>query len=245
MPPSIDILIRSYYRDAAWLALALRSIETFASGYRRVVVVLPAASAARVDLAALSEGSRVQVRTCEDFSDDYVGQQITKLHADRYSDADVVVVMDSDEAFVAPCDLAVRLLDGGTLRMAFASRSSRPTGDGWRQCPEAFLGRLVGVDLTVPGPFAIHRDLCASVRAFCERKHDRSITDYALGLSPDRLCEMALLRGYALVQEPGRYAWIDASRTSLLPECRIFCSRSETPRDVADELPPAVTAPRS
>jgi hypothetical protein len=220
----------------------MRSIDTFVSGYRGIVVVLPAASAQRIDLAALAAGSRVHIHTCENFSDDYVGQQITKLHADRYSDADVVTVMDSDEVFVAPCDLAARLFDGGVLRMAFASRSSRPAGDGWRRCLHAFLGRPVPVDLTVPGPFAISGDLCPSVRAFCEREHGRSITEYALALPAGHLCEMALLRGYALVHEPARYAWTDASSEPLLPECRTFWSRSQTPADVAHALPAALTA---
>jgi hypothetical protein len=80
------------------------------------------------------------------------------------------------------------------------------------------------------------------VRAFCEREHGRSITEYALALPAGRLCEMALLRGYALVHERGRYAWSDASREPLLPECRTFWSRSQTPADVAHELPAALTA---
>jgi hypothetical protein len=242
LPASVDILIRSYYRDARWLALALRSIETFVSGYRRVVVVLPVASAQRIDLAALAKGTRVRMHACENFPDDYVGQQITKLHADRYSDADVITVMDSDQVFVASCDLTARLFDGGVLRMAFASRSSRPAGDGWRRCPHVFLGRPIPVDLTMPGPFAIPGGLCPSVRAFCEREHGRSIREYALALPAGLLCEMALLRAYALVHEPGRYAWIDASTESLLPECRTFWSRSQTPADVADALPAALAA---
>ena len=238
---SVDILIRSYYRDARWLAVALHSIQTFVTGYRRVVVVLPEASVQRVDVTALAESSRVRIHACEDFLDDYVGQQITKLHADRYSDADVIAIVDADEVFVAPCDLGNALFDGGALRMAIASRSARPTADGWRRCPDAFLGQPVRVDLAVPGPFAVPGDLCASVRAFCEREHGQSMTDYALGLPAGHLCEMALLRGYALLHEHDRYAWTDAASEPLIPQCRTFWSRKHTPADVAHELPAALT----
>jgi hypothetical protein len=242
LTPSVDILIRSYYRDAPWLALALQSIETFVSGFRQVVVVLPAASARRVDLPAVARAGGVRVHTCEDFADDYVGQQITKLHADRYSDADVVTVVDSDEVFVAPCDLTATLFRGGALRMAFASRSSRPAGDGWRRCPDAFLGRPVPIDVTVAGPFAVPADLCPAVRAFCKREHGKSITEYALAQPADQLCEMALLRGYAAMHELRRYAWADASSERLLPQCRVFWSRNQTPADVAHTLPAELAA---
>ena len=96
---SIDVVIRSYYRDFRWLALALRSLERFVSGYRRVVVVVPQASLARSDVAVLGSGANVVVQSCGDFADDYVGQQVTKLHADLYTDADIIFHLDSDQIY--------------------------------------------------------------------------------------------------------------------------------------------------
>ena len=49
----------------------------------------------------------VVIRHCHNYENDYIGQQITKLHADTYSDASVILHLDSDQVFVAPCDLQI------------------------------------------------------------------------------------------------------------------------------------------
>lgn len=239
--PSIDIVIRSYYRDQHWLALALRSIELFVTGYRQVVVVLPRASLARVGGGVIPASPRVRMCTCPDYADDYLGQQLTKLQADCFTDAQTIVHLDSDQIFVAPCELSDRLFDGGRLRVAFSS-GGRPETDGWRRSPAEFLGRPVLVDLTTPPPLALPRDVYAAVRDLCQRIHQRSIADYVLTTRSDRLCEVALLRACALTTKPERYAWIDADRHELVPECRSFWSRTQTPAAVKAYLPPALAS---
>ncbi|MFD9498048.1 hypothetical protein [Streptomyces sp. NPDC060035] len=241
MTPTIDIFIRSYHRDRYWLALALRSIAVFASGHRRVVVVVPRSSLARMERSAI-ESERVHLYTCRDYADDYLGQQITKLNADLYTNAGSILHLDSDHVFVAPCNLKARLFDQGRARMALDSGSDRPETDGWRQCPTAFLGEPVRPDLTAPPPMLVPRRVYSGLRAFCRDAHRMSISSYAFAAGAGRFCEFALLRGFALTREPERYLWVDAARHPLLPECRNFWSRAQTPTSVAGSLPPELTA---
>ena len=240
MTAAIDIVVRSYYRDRHWLTLALRSIAMFASGYRQVVVVVPQASVSRMNLTVSEVDMRLLV--CRDYDDDYLGQQITKLHADLCTDADAILHLDSDQVFVAPCDLQARLFDQGRPRMVFDSSSRRQAIDGWRHCPSGFFGEPVPLDLTAPPPLVVPSHVHAELRALCCDLHGRSITEYALAAGADRFCEFALLRGYALTREPEEYAWIDAVHHRLLPECQSFWSRAETPASVADRLPAALAS---
>ncbi len=240
--PSIDIVIRSYYRDQHWLALALRSIELFVTGYRQVVVIVPRASLSRIDPCVIPVSPHVRVCACPDYADDYLGQQITKLHADCFTDAKVIVHLDSDQVFVAPCELPARLFDGDRLRISFDSSGRRPVTDGWRRCPAEFLRQPVLVDLTTPLPLVLPRHVYAALRDVCQRTHGQSITDYVLATRADRFCELALLRGYALTSEPERYASVDASRHELVPECCTFWSRAQTPAAVAPQVPDALAA---
>jgi hypothetical protein len=234
---SIDVLIRSYYRDFRWLRLALRSLEQFVSGYRRAIVVVPQASLARLDIPIPSRGTNVIVRTCSDYADDYLGQQVTKLHADLYTDADIIFHLDSDQIFVARCDLSERLFEGGKLKMVFDRSGRRPVHDGWRHCPEYFFGRAFLWDLATPLPLAIPRHVYGGLRAYCVENYGKSIADYALATKPDRFCEVALLRGFAMLQEAGAYRWVNAEYGDLVPECRTFWSRSTAPPAIAGSLP--------
>ncbi|GJF32754.1 hypothetical protein KNE206_54540 [Kitasatospora sp. NE20-6] len=242
MTPVLDVFIRSYHRDRQWLDLALRSIALFASGHRRVVVVVPRSSLGRMEPSAI-ESAGVRLHTCRDYADDYLGQQITKLNADRYTDADMILHLDSDQVFTAPCELTARLFDHGRPRMAFEPDGTRPESDGWRRCPTAFYGEPVRPDLTAPPPLVVPRHVHAGVRAHCRDAHGRTISSYAHAAGFGGFCEFALLRGFALSREPERYSWVDTARHGrLLPECRNFWSRSVTPASVAAGLPPELTA---
>jgi hypothetical protein len=237
MATTIDILIRSYHRDVDWLVLAVASIRLFVSGYRDLIVVLPEMSVDRINWPAVPILQDVVVLHCHNYANDYVGQQITKLHADTYTDADVILHLDSDQVFVAPCDLHDQLFAAGRLRMECDSSERRPLVDGWRRCPAVFLRRAVPLDVTASPPVAFPHHLYAEVRRFCERTHGLPIQDYASTLRSDRFSEFAVLRGYALLNEPGRYAWVDTSTHSFMAECRTFWSRAQTPGSVRRELP--------
>lgn len=238
--PAVDVFIRSYHRDRAWLALALRAIAQYLHGHRRVVVVMPGASRERIgDLA----GEAV-FHFCADVADDYLGQQLTKLHADCWTDADVILHVDSDQLFLAPCDLRERLFDGSRLRIDLACDRQRPAGDGWLRCAPGFFGtdfdRLRGLDLTGPPPLAMPREVYGGLRAYCQRRHGMTLCDYAARLGADRFCEFSLLRGYALLFVPDALTWCEYNP---LPECRTFWSRRDTPAGIAAQLPAALQAP--
>jgi hypothetical protein len=237
MMSSIDVFIRSYYRDFRWLALAIRSMEQFVTGYRQLVVVVPEGSLARLDFVGSCSSKNVVFKSCADFANDYIGQQVTKLHADLYTEADFILHLDSDQIFVTACDLRERLFESGKLKMSVNWSGRRPTNDGWRRCCDSFFGHAFTCDLAAPLPLAVPRHIYAALRDCCEEKHGKSITNYALETTADRFCEMALLRGFAMLREAKKYEWVDTTYDALIPECRTFWSRSSTPSTIARSLP--------
>src|SRR5712691_3849026 len=94
---SVDLFIRSYYKDLRWLSHCLRSVEKYTQGFRKTILVVPGSSAERLAWSGLD--LKVEAHVCPDFADDYLGQQVTKLHADKYTDADFICHIDADCLF--------------------------------------------------------------------------------------------------------------------------------------------------
>jgi hypothetical protein len=99
----VDIFIKTYHKDFVWLQYCLKSIQKFATGFRNVVIISD------------NDGHKIPneylIPHCEVFYVDipqkqptyvehgigYLWQQNIKLNWIEYSDADSVLVIDSDE----------------------------------------------------------------------------------------------------------------------------------------------------
>ena len=92
------ILIRTYYRDADWLRYCLRSVKRYCEGFSDVVVSCAPSSQAVISVVCAEEGV-APPKLSPEFASDYLGQQITKLYADRFVDAEHVMHVDADCVF--------------------------------------------------------------------------------------------------------------------------------------------------
>lgn len=102
MQTIVDLFIRSYIKDFEWLGYCLKSCAKSAKGFRDIHIVVP-----HGDQEHLAHLTREKVHVCPKYSEDYLGQQITKLNADNYSDADFICHIDSDTVWtkdVSPSD---------------------------------------------------------------------------------------------------------------------------------------------
>src|SRR5947209_4154135 len=105
-----DLFIRSYWKDLEWLRFCLASIQRYCHGFRSVIVVVPRSTAPW--LRRVSLPPHVRVEFCRDYPDDYLGQQVTKLLADNFSDADYICHVDSDCVFFRPTSPEDLIVDG-------------------------------------------------------------------------------------------------------------------------------------
>jgi hypothetical protein len=106
---SVDIVIVTYYRDFVWLEWCFKSIKKFASGFRKVIVIsdgdgklIPPELTQIIPITKIYvDVPTVWPKNLED-RPGYLWQQVMKLRWTEYSDADAVMVLDSDEMLCRP-----------------------------------------------------------------------------------------------------------------------------------------------
>ena len=156
-----DIFIRSYWKDLDWLQLCLASIAKYCGGFRSVIVVLPRSTEGWLRRCALPGGVRIEF--CRDYRDDYLGQQVTKLLADSFTDSDYICHVDSDCIFfrqTSPEDFIIDSKPRIFKRPCALLGQHQP----WQRPVEKFLGWSVPDDFMQCPPFVFPRWLYQQVR---------------------------------------------------------------------------------
>lgn len=92
-----DIFIRSYEKDFDWLKYCLRSIRKFCTGFNSVQIVVT-----QQDVHKLNFAEDEIVHGVHDKCEGYMAQQVTKMYADNFCNADFVLHVDSDCVFFKP-----------------------------------------------------------------------------------------------------------------------------------------------
>lgn len=105
-----DIFIKTYYKDFIWLEYCLRSIKKFTSGFRNVVIISDddGHQIPEKILGILANKSVHYVKVPIPYSKSidhgvgYLWQQYIKLTWYKYTDADNVLMLDSDSMLTKP-----------------------------------------------------------------------------------------------------------------------------------------------
>jgi hypothetical protein len=219
---SVDIFIRTYYKDLGWLSYCLKAIEKHAHGFRDVIVVTPASSAARLVWSGLRPS--VTMRICEDFADDYLGQQVSKLRADLYSDADFICHLDSDCILRRPVTPADLIIEGKAI-IAMTAYDMLPNDTGWRRLSEQFLRRPVAFDFMRRPPFVYPRWLYGAIREYAFRVHGTHLAEHILAQPPHGFSEFNAMGALAHYHYYDRFNWLRLERRERdETHCRWFWS---------------------
>lgn len=216
-----DILVRSYYRDFEWLTYCLRSIKKYCSGFGNTILVVPETSHPRLQYLGLG-GDRTLV--CKSYGDDYLGQQVTKLMADRYSDADYICHVDSDCIFHRPLTPEDLFLDGKP-RIVMTPYDRVPRGGSWQRITSAFLGQDVRFDFMQQLPLVFPRSLYADLRQHTETLHRTDVESYVMAQPHRGFSEFNALGALAYRSHRDTFTWVDSSRQAVPdPSCLCFWS---------------------
>ncbi len=230
-PGTCDVFVRSYWRDFDWLPRCLEAIGAFARGFRETIVVVPRSSRSRLRKVALPPGVRVEA--CPDYRDDYLGQQVTKLTADSYTDADFVCHLDSDCILSRPVTPGDLIVDGAPV-VATLPYAQLGRHWPWRGPTESFLLRTVEHDFMQRPPFVYPRWLYGELREFAQSGHGVDLETYVTSRPPRGFSEFNALGAFAEAEHPDRFAWVDASDCARF--CRWFWSWARADRDAQAEI---------
>jgi hypothetical protein len=203
-----DIFIRSYWRDFAWLDYCLQSIRRYCKGFAEIVVVIPRGDEPWLRRwPGMLETARLEF--CEEYHDDYLGQQVSKLHADQLSDAEMICHVDSDCIFrrsTTPDELA----PFGKPRIFTRPVYDLPRHWPWLQPTEEFLGWRPTHDFLQCPPFTFPRWLYPCIRDLAVQSKGMSLADWVLSRPSRGFSEFNVLAAYAYAHHREQFVWTRA-----------------------------------
>lgn len=203
------ILIKSYSGDFEWLAACLRSIQKFGTGFQEIVVVIP-------DTDNLDHLTAERVVKVSERGDGYMFQQVVKLHADRYTDADFVLIVDSDSLFIKPFTPAT-FMEGD--RPIWIHKPWEDLEDyirvAWHDVMLKCVGEAPTQEFMPRIPQMIPRWAFQAFHNFMVAKHAVETEHYILSQPERCFSEFNCLGFYLWLRHHDRFVWINSSE--LIP----------------------------
>lgn len=181
---TIDIFIRTYVGDFEILKQALQSIKDNVSGFRNLIICVK-----ENDYKILKQflnlnnfnDKYIKVQTDTNYNlfyscnaPDYCGQQITKLKADMYSDADFILFSDSDVIYFEKFDIKQNFFID--KKMIYLHRKWESSYIVWQECLK-YLGILTEYEFMCRLPLMYPRFLITKVREFILSKTNNTFHD--------------------------------------------------------------------
>lgn len=207
--PTCDIFIKTYPKDYEWLSYCLRSTEKFTSGFRKQLIIT--SGQGNLGFATHPDGD-VVIHKSEYGENGYLSQEVFKLKADEFTEADFILYMDSDTQFIRPVTAETFFKDGKILWMITPYSGTKAP---WKPITEKFLKMPVEYETMRRHPIVVPRWLLKEVREFCQKTHGISIEEYVMSQPGHEFSEFNVLGAYAYHFHRDKFHWVD---TSKIPE---------------------------
>jgi len=194
-----DIFIKSCAKDVDWLKYSLRSIQKFCTGFRDVVLLFPEEEKEALKPLNLTTE---KVHYTHEQGDRYLWQQVEKLRAYTYSDADYFTYVDSDVVFTKPVS-PKDLFDGESERpIVLYTPYSALMKDGapdtpWQPITSAALKHPVEYEFMRRHPMTASRRLLMLFDAFMNHTHKMSVQDYVMAQKNRQFSEFNALFAFS------------------------------------------------
>lgn len=190
-----DIFIKTYDKVSDWHACAMRSIEKYATGFRRTVVV----------------GQQP--------IESYRAMQVHKLTADQRTDADYILTTDSDCIFSTQVNPRTFMRHGKTIWLHRSWESAvKQEGDAvlrWRIGMKNFMGVDPQREFMCRHPEMLPRWIYAAFRMFCFERHGKTLEQWIL--ADKDFADWNVLGHYAWTFHREAFYWIDQDREEPPP----------------------------
>ena len=230
----IDIFIRTYKRDFPLLKCTLYSILKYVTSFRSIVVTvrdkeyIDLMNTLKIERFFINNIDKIKIISVPNFSDnmDYFGQQITKLHADMYTDAEYIMFLDSDCVFYDNFDIQKEMFDKDEKVILLVEKWENlpKTYDVWKTFLQVcdfktefeFMRRV---------PLIYPSKICKNLRHYMSAKYKIKFTDACLQIynSTDTylqhkyFSEFNLLGAYSYIYEPNYFNFINQADVSSIP----------------------------
>lgn len=208
--PTTDIFIKTCKHDQEYHQYCLASIEKFCTGFRNVVVI---------------EGEHPR---------GYLHQQVAKLRADEHTDADFILITDSDTLFTRPVTPETYLREGKIEWIHTPFTEELRAAVPWFEVMAEFArGVEPPSELMRRQPFMLPAWLLKDIRQWCEFSHGMMIEEYVMARKS--FSEFNVLGHHAWRFHYDKFHWIDTSKDEL-PELTVrqFWSHSPISENIVE-----------
>lgn len=213
-----DIFIRSYHKDIPWLKYMLKSVYKNLTGYRKIVLCIPLRDKeAFVEFYDPQYG--LTIVYSENYEDDYLGQQVSKLTAHLHTDADVIMYLDSDSIIKRKTDVSEFMKNGKPIIWKTKYTSVGDSGV-WKPVTEKVMCRNVQYEYMRRFPFIFFRSSLIGLDDYVRRQHGCPVARYVMKQPYRHFSEFNALGAYCDIAESKRYEIID-TETVDMPESPI------------------------
>jgi len=157
---STSIFIKTWISDLEWLRYCLSSIKKHAQGFDEIVVV---SDASCYGLVRRLTQKNVKVYHTPDWDNGYIQQQWVKLNADKYTDSEYILFVDSDCVFKTEFNPESCFKDDKPILMK--TRYAILGADGiWQPITSQFVGWEVEYEYMRRLPWLYRRDSLINFR---------------------------------------------------------------------------------
>lgn len=187
-PVDTTIFIKTCAHDAAYHTHCLRSIERFCTGFRDTVVVNT------------------------EHPKGYLDQQVVKLHADIHTDAEFILVTDSDTLFIEPVTPESFCRDGKPIWYMTPWTDEMLAHAGtrtWFNVMRGFFDEVPPAEFMRRQPFMFPAKVLPALRNYCFHKFGKTIERYIMDAG--QFSEFNVLGMFCWLFFRDEFYWMDTT----------------------------------
>jgi hypothetical protein len=195
----IDIFYKTYHQDKKWLEYSLRSLSKFVTGYRNIVILVPINDKRYFESIVLPE--RATIQYVKEYGTGYLYQQLCKIQAHKYTDAEFILFSDSDLIFDHPINLQDFIADG---KPEILYTSYDKVGDAicWKEPTETFIKEPQEFEWMRRNALIYHRSTLVNIE-----KYEPNL-EYII-MTSQRFSEYNAIGAYAWKYEREKYNFVN------------------------------------
>ncbi len=215
---------RTYHKDAARLDYLLRSIDRFAEGFEGITVACPADSHDAI-APVVEKFPFARLVLCNRSDNDFIGQQVTKLTADRYAPYDIISHIDSDcilNKTVSPADL---MLNGKPIlyMVPYSYFYEHNINMPWQTVTSGFARRQVDYEFMRQFPMSYPRELYADLGSWISSAHGYEIDVLSEHVQGDYFSEFNLLGAFSFYHSSQYHSFVNCLEVAPRSYAEQFC----------------------
>jgi hypothetical protein len=202
---TVDIFYKTYINDIEWLKYSLKSLTKHVKGYNNIVIIVPNKELLNgVDLP-----ERTIVRDVIEYGNGYLFQQVCKIQAHKYCDAEFIFFSDSDCIFDHDINVQDFVSDGNP-EILYTHYSKVGDAVCWKKPTETFIKERVDYEFMRRNCLIYHRSTLEAIE-----KYEPNL-EYII-MNSERFSEYNAIGVYAWTYEKDKYNFTDTDTWTYTP----------------------------